>query len=213
MSNLKNLFYEIAASRKGVKPLFEPAHVLKTLLLLYEKEPIGRNVLSRMLGIGVASTRTLIKRLKEYDLVNVDYVGGCILTERGKRVIERIMSVVRRIENSTAIIEEDLRLAPYSWLAVLDNSIELVKKFGIVNIRDKLIGYGAKAALIVFVEEFAYIPPDKELNEKKYSTLRNIRSSLLLKFGDVAIISFANGLNVAEKALLNTLIDVVLDTC
>ncbi|MEM0026759.1 MAG: DUF4443 domain-containing protein [Ignisphaera sp.] len=209
--SVKSIFYDVASGRRGVKPLFEPAHVLKALLLLYEKEPMGRNLLSKMLGIGIASTRTLIKRLKEYDLINIDNVGGCLLTEKGKNIVTKVRKVIRKIENVSSIIAKDLKLGSYSWIAVIENGIELVNKYGIVAIRDRLVGYGARAALIIFVEDFTYIPPDKSLNESKYHTLKCLKEFLSLRIGDALIVSFSDDPLTAEKALLNTIIDIFLD--
>lgn len=209
--SIKSIFYGVASCRRDVKPLFEPAHALKALLLLYEKEPIGRNLLSKMLGIGVASTRTLIKRLKEYDLIFVDNVGGCLLTEKGRNIVTKIRGVVRKIEDISMIIAKDFMLGSHSWIAVIEDGVELAKKYGIIAIRDRLISYGAKAALIIFVEDSAYIPPDKSLNESRYHTLRFLKEFLSLKYGDASIVSFADDPLTAEKALLNTIIDMFLD--
>ena len=209
--SLNKLFFDISSSRRGVKPSFEPAHVLKALMLLYENEPIGRTKLSKLLGIGVTSTRTLIRRLKDYKLILIDDVGGCILTEKGREIISMINEVVAKVENVSTIIEDDLKLAQSSYASVIRNGVDIINKIGIVNVRDKVIYYGAKAALIIFAdEEHVYIPPDKTFNELKYRSLAKLKQFLHIAPGEAVVVAFADNAQIAEKALLNAIIELFL---
>jgi predicted transcriptional regulator len=209
---IKTLLHEIAASRKGIKPAFEPAHVIKALLILYEREPIGRNTLSKMLGLQVTSTRTLIRRMKEYELLLVDVVGGCYLTEGGKKIVEKILSVMPKIVEVTRILGEDIRLAKCAWACVVRQGAVLIQNIGVVNVRDKIIAHGSKAALIIFISNgHAYLPPERLFDETRYSNLKSLREFLAAENGDAIIISFSEDPARAEIALLNAVIDLFLD--
>jgi len=212
LTTLRALFYEIVASKKGVRPSFEPAHAVKLLLILYEREPIGRNTLSKMLSLSITSVRTLIRRMKEWELISVDTVGGCYLTNKGREVVSKILSIVPRICDISRIIGEDLRLAKYAWASVIKQGVALIEKIGIVNVRDSVVAHGSKASLIIFASnEHTYIPPDYSFNETKYSSLRRLKELLAPGNGDAIIVSFSEDPIRAEKALLNTIIDLFLD--
>jgi hypothetical protein len=213
VATLKALLQEIAASRKGVKPSFEAVHVIKTFLILYENEPMGRNTLSKMLGLSITSTRTLIRRMREWSLVNVDVIGGCYLTERGREVATKILNTVPKVCDVSKVLGEDLRLAGYAWASLIRHGVPLIEKIGIINVRDRVIAYGSKAALIVFISNGqAYIPPDYSLNEMKYGSLKRLREFLVASDKDAILVSFSEDVTKAERALLNVIIDLFLDS-
>ena len=212
MTDIRTLVYNVCSSKRGVKPLIEPAHVIKALLLLYEREPMGRTLLSKFLNLGPASVRTLIRRLKEYDLVRVDNVGGCLLTEKGREIARAILGIAPVIRNVSDAINDELKLAYYAWASLIKQGVKIIERLGVVNVRDRIILYGAKAALIVFInEKYAYIPPDTSLNELRYRSLRELKMLMQAYTGDAVIVSFSDNMNIAEKALLNTIADLFLD--
>lgn len=211
MITVSELLENIVAPRKGVKPSFEPYHVLKTLMILREKEPLGRHVLSKQLSLGISSTRTLMKRLRVHNLINVDPIGGCTLTPKGKSLIGSIVSVIKRIDNVSDIVEGVLKLAKYAYAALLNNYKNNILSIGISNARDILISCGAKAALIIFINEHhIYIPPDGKLNEKVYPVLTNIARYMEASYGDVILISYSDRDAIAESSLYNGLVHIVL---
>jgi len=205
------LLEDIVAPRKGVKPLFEPYHVLKALMILKDKEPIGRGILSKELSLGVSSTRTLMKRLKNYNLISIDPIGGCMLTAKGRLLISHITSIIKKISNVSHLINESIKLANYAYAALLSGYINNINSMGVTNVRDTLIHYGAKAAIIIFVNEnHVYMPPDKELNEKVYPVLVDIARYMEALYGDVILMSYSDNIAIAESSLYNGLIAIVL---
>jgi len=94
---------------------------------------------------------------------------------------------------------------------LLSGYINNINSIGVTNVRDTLIHYGAKAALIIFVnEDHIYMPPDKELNEKAYPVLVDIARYMEALYGDVILVSYSDNIAIAESSLYNGLIDIVL---
>lgn len=79
--------------KKGGLTAYTTYHILKSLSLMRER-PIGRPNLERNLGIGEASARTLLRRLRELGLVRKTS-NGHVLTEKGKKVIEKINNLIK----------------------------------------------------------------------------------------------------------------------
>jgi hypothetical protein len=78
---MEELIHETAP---GPSPSFSVVHVIKALELISER-PISRNRLSKELVLGEGATRTLIERLKSYDLITVNR-AGCVFSKKGKKL-------------------------------------------------------------------------------------------------------------------------------
>lgn len=210
--NLKDLLLMITSPRKGIKPSFELYHIIKLLLLLDLKEPMGRNLLSKELGLGVTSIRTLVKRLRRYGLIDVDVVGGCFLTKNGREIVSKIKKNISKIAEVSAIIDNDLRICNYAFAAILTKFRLRADGIGVANIRDIAIRNGAKAALVIFIKDSkAYLPPDKNINEERYKSLFKVKNFLVAGEDDVIIITFSDDRIIAEKALYNTVVEFIFD--
>jgi len=92
----------------GPNPSFSVLHLIKALELMAKKGPIGRGKLSEELTIGEGATRTLIKRLKDAELV-VATKPGCSLTKKGKRIWNRLQSI---FPQKVKLEKSELTLAP-----------------------------------------------------------------------------------------------------
>jgi len=208
--NLRELLSAIISPRKGIKPSFELYHVIKLFLLLDLKEPIGRNLLSKELGLGITSIRTLVKRLRQYRLIDVDIVGGCFLTEKGREIVSKIKKNINKIADVSTIIDNDLRICNYAFAAILTKFRLRAESIGIANIRDIAIRNGAKAALVIFIKNSkAYLPPDESINEERYKSLYRIKNFLDASEDDVIIVTFSDDRIIAEKALYNTIVEFI----
>ncbi|ADM28336.1 conserved hypothetical protein [Ignisphaera aggregans DSM 17230] len=208
--NLREVLSAITSPRKGVKPSFELYHVIKLFLLLDLKEPIGRNLLSKELGLGITSIRTLIKRLRQYRLIDVDIVGGCFLTEKGREIVSKIKKNINKIADVSTIIDNDLKICNYAFAALLTKFRLRAESIGIANIRDMAIRNGAKAALVIFIKNSkAYLPPDESINEERYKSLYRIKNFLDASEDDVIIVTFSDDRITAEKALYNTIVELI----
>ncbi len=210
--NLRELLTAIISPRRGIKPSFELYHVIKLLLLLDSKEPMGRNLLSKELGLGTASIRTLVKRLKQYRLIDVDIVGGCFLTEKGREIVSKIKKNTSKIVDVSTIIDSDLKICIYAFAAILTKFRFRAENIGVTNIRDIAIRNGAKAALVIFIKNSkAYLPPDENIDEERYKSLYRIRNFLDAKEDDVIIVTFSDDRTIAEKALYNTIAEFIFN--
>lgn len=209
--SLKKILSMVVTPAKGIKPLFEEYHVIKALLILYEKGPVGRRLLSRYLGLSMTSTRTLVKRLKVLRLVNVDPVGGCILTNYGYEVVGKILKVVTYSCDVTEILDRSLLLHKKAYAFLIKRGIELFKPYNITMIRDAIIRYGAIATVIIYVMNGrAFIPPCEEFNEDIYPSLRKLKDFLMAENHDVIVVIFADDMTIAEKSFFYALLELNL---
>ena len=81
----------------GPMPLFTQYHLLMALLLLREREPMGRKNLSESMELGEGSIRSLLKRLIREGLVTTERRGN-LLTPAGKELLERTGVIVVPID-------------------------------------------------------------------------------------------------------------------
>ncbi len=204
LSDIRRALRIACSSRRGVKPGYGYSKVLKFFLLLAEREPLGRHLLSRELGIGEASVRTLVKRLREGGFVEVDRVGGCVLTEAGKRALHQLLSVAPRMRDVNDLLK-DLALDRYAYAARLRAELR-----DVVKARDSLIRCGASAALILVVIENKLVIPPGGYGEDSYPELSYLKKVLGVESGELVIVSFAGSKRRAEEALLEWLARLLL---
>lgn len=133
-------------SRRG----YSVYHMIKLLDLLSIKGPLGRALISRELGIGEGSSRSLVKCLRASGLIDTDPVGGSYLTSKGYEVLSWWRSIVA----SSSCIRARLEPSPWDLLSVSclhgSRANEILVK-GILNIRDTIVRCGCLGALIMGV--------------------------------------------------------------
>jgi DNA-binding MarR family transcriptional regulator len=208
-STLKDVIIKVISPIKGVKPSFNEYHVLKALLVLYEKGPLGRQLLSRYLGLSTTSVRTLVNRLKKLNIIETDPVAGCILTVYGQSLVERIQKLVVFGKDASDILEKNLLLYNKAYSFLLRKGLELLKQFSVSYLRDTIIKYKAKAVIIAYVQDDkVYIPPYRDLNEDLFPSLKKIKNLLAAQNLDIIVIIFAEDEKTAEEAFLLTLLEL-----
>ncbi len=74
----------LSSEYKGPRAVFSEAHVLKAMLSIGAVGAVGRGKLGSLVGLGQGEVRTLIKRLKENDLIVIG-AKGCELSRKGER--------------------------------------------------------------------------------------------------------------------------------
>ncbi len=195
---------DVCRARRGIRPAFTPSHVFLALKELL-KGPIGRATLSKRLGLGEASTRTLISRLRELGLVEVDKVAGVILTNKGINLISKLISIVKTLGsiNTSSICE-----STYSEAAIIRGGAKYVEKIGILDVRDLLVKYGAKGGIILYYRDKRFFMPTPSGLE--LFTDRSIVDQLLSRAevldGDAIIIALCS----SSKGCLNSLINAII---
>ncbi|BFI74174.1 DUF4443 domain-containing protein [Sulfurisphaera ohwakuensis] len=182
---------KVTLPKKGNKPNFDEAHVLLALSIIEKEQPIGRHLLMKKLGLTEASTRTMIKRLKELGLITIDKVAGILITDLGKRILSNIRSKVT--------ISDEIELTSINWkseLIKIKNGRIILEKMGLLNLRDLVIKQGATRTLIAVINEEGRIelPPKtfdeseeiKKLKEELQSKVNNLEiNDLIIVFEPV----------------------------
>lgn len=79
----------LSSEYRGPRAVFSEVHVLKAMLALGETGTLGRGRLGSLVGLGQGEVRTLIKRLKENELIVIE-PGGCRLSKKGEREFVRL---------------------------------------------------------------------------------------------------------------------------
>jgi len=192
------------APRRGIKPIINEAHTVKTLILLYTKGPLGRQALSKILGIGESSVRTLIRRLKELGLVNVSKAGGAYLTNTGEAIVKRLLEkiVPPKVIDISGL--NYLKLSRKACAIVLRDYCK--EKPDVLHIRDSLIRYGAEAALIICVRKGKFIllsPQGNGIDETVIKELNELKNRLNIELHnyDLILVSYAESLEKCETSL------------
>ncbi|HID80398.1 MAG TPA: DUF4443 domain-containing protein [Ignisphaera sp.] len=204
-----NVFRKLVEARGHVKPMYSEYHVLKALLVIERREPIGRHALSRELRLGIASTRTLLRRLREVGIVGVDPVAGCFLTEYGREIVSSIRKMVKRIERVSQHIGQDLALDTEAYAALI--APQLVENYSVIELRDLFVRCGASAALVIRVRNgIAALLPDYVANEYSLKSLQIIRKALSADEGDYIVVTYASTEPQAEEALYKGLTTLLL---
>lgn len=132
---------KIAEPRRNIYPGFNKAHVLLTIKWISES-PRSRIFLEKNLGIGEASVKTLIKRLKEEGLVATSKHSGSTATTKGSYVASKLGSHIRiytSICNPTS--KDDL-------LTIIPNLSPPKKMLDVYVVRDYLVESGCNISLI-----------------------------------------------------------------
>lgn len=209
MVKLSGIIDYAVKPRRGVSPSFKPYHVLKALITLYSKGPLGRKALSKELKIGEASVRTLISRLREKELINVSLAGGAYLTEHGLNIMRNIMEKLIYLKPINIEKLNLLKLAQYAYIAIIREGCRV--RPSVIKLRDKLVRYGAEAAIIMCVRDGRLIlepARGEELSKNLSLELETVRRSIVnLQDNDLAIISYSNVPELCEQSLLMFIVD------
>ncbi|RLF11665.1 MAG: hypothetical protein DRJ68_03115 [Thermoprotei archaeon] len=180
----------------GPTPKFDVYHVLKTLMLLRDGV-IGRVNLSRLLGLGEGSTRTLISRLKSMGLLE-ESKRGCSLTDDGRRLASALADKI------PVIADVDVK-----GFGVKGRGVGvLVRGVGqgidVVKLRDEAVKAGAEALItLLYVDGRLSMPTvEDDVGSRWPSTAETIISTFKPSEGDAVLIGIAEIAQRAEKGAL-----------
>lgn len=136
---------KLIEAKQGNKPKFDEGHIIMALLQIKQMQPVGRIILMKNLGLTEASMKTMLKRLRELELIHTDPVGGNTLTEKGERLVSCI-------QNNSMIKESELKSLNWkSYMIVLHEGSKLLNNFSVLYLRDEMIRLGADKALICII--------------------------------------------------------------
>ncbi|AHC51664.1 hypothetical protein SUSAZ_06730 [Sulfolobus acidocaldarius SUSAZ] len=169
---------KVIEPKKGNRPNFDEAHVLIALDTINKHQPIGRQLLTRMLSLSEASIRTMIRRLRELEFVEVDRVAGIFITDKGKKLLEYL--------HKRTVILENVMIYSIQWKVngvVILNGMNILNKIGILDLRDNLIKLGASKILIAVKNDNQIELPPKTFDESE--EIKRLKTELVEKFSNI----------------------------
>jgi hypothetical protein len=137
---LESLRQVLAAEYRGPRAVFTQVDVLKALISIGESGTVGRGRLGTLTGLGQGEVRTLIKRLKDNQLIVIE-ANGCRLSKKGEKEYEKVRSL---LSWSSRVEAASLGLGGRCWAVVVRGAAGRVR-YGIEQ-RDEAIKAGANGA-------------------------------------------------------------------
>ncbi len=197
MSQINSLKKLVSSIRGGPAPHFEVVHAIMAIRIIGDHPGIGRKELSRRLGLGEGSVRTLLSKLKSNDLVTITK-EGCTLSANGIEIYNWLN------EKISPIYEVDLREIwehQFSVGIVVKNGERLVRR-GIEQ-RDVAIKFGAAGAMTLILKSGKLLMPEiTNLSDEFPEFASKLIDNFFLKEGDVLIIAGASNLYDASYGAL-----------
>ena len=145
----------VIEERGGVKPSYTLFHAIK-LLEEVRREPRGRPYLARALKLGEASTKTLIKRMREEGLVFATNRGHAI-SDDGRRVLDAVASSIAVFK---VPLSRDLGLqSPIALVARIPAPSSVTDA---LKLRDIVVKSGCEGGLVGAMHSIPGVPDEIE---------------------------------------------------
>jgi len=191
LSTIEKVTRKVAPGRA---PSFTEAHVVKALEIVGGGEGVGRIRLSKELGLGEGTTRTLVKHLKNEGIIKVSKYG-IMLSEHGKKMFSDLRS---KISEEIEVPPSPLTVGPFN-IAVLVRGMARKIKQGLEQ-RDTAIKAGALGATtLIFSRNKLTMPSSEEDIFKGIPSIHNILVSKLdPKENDIIIVGSGKNKASAE---------------
>lgn len=155
-----------------------------------------------MLGLGEGATRTIISKLKEFELVYT-FASGCKLTDRGLQFFEQM--------SDTITLFDPPRIVPVKGEMVgakIKGAAKMVEK-GLEE-RDVAVRAGAEGAIILVVSGDRILMPGlSDLSAEHPEQASLLRSMVKPSDGDVITITWSEKRAVATKACISVAISIL----
>lgn len=199
---LQSLRQVLDADYRGPRAVFTQVHVLKALVAIGRSGKLGRGRLGALTGLGQGEVRTLIKRLKDNELIVIE-TDGCRLSKKGEREYAKISSFLLW---SGPVSAKNLHLGEKCW-AVLAAGADKSVRYGIEQ-RDAAIRAGADGAFTSVFRSGRFTVPgegadcEKEGPNEPWVSLRKVGPHE----GDVVVVTGSNEESGAEDGALAALL-------
>ncbi|MGA8856379.1 MAG: DUF4443 domain-containing protein [Candidatus Bathyarchaeia archaeon] len=184
----------------GPAPAFTHVDVTQAILTIGDEGQIGRIELSRRLGIGEGTIRTIIKHLMQANIINIAK-GGCVLTKRGVQLYNSLRSKVSKV---SIIDAKQLALDKVSAAVLVRHVGHLVKR-GIEQ-RDAAIRSGATGACTLVFQGRQFLMPMSENEEWSLTSddplFQDLKKSFNPGEGDVIVLSSATDRVTADHGAM-----------
>lgn len=199
--------------RRGVRPAFTPYEIIKAITLIYSSvRGLGRPTLMKMLGLGEASTRTLLRRLLGSGLITSKGYGF-VITERGKHIAELINKYVLVIEHLPS--EEVCNNCTISGIVLREPLSSEIKGKPVLVVRDTLVREGARGALVIASEGInLYLPlPGGGRGRVPHKLGQVLRK--LMKDENIAVLSICEEMNTYScvRVAFNAVFQLLTERC
>lgn len=177
----------------GRFPSFTEAHVLMALEVVSSGRIIGRKRLSELLGLNEGVVRTLLKHLKDADLVEITR-KGITLDHEGTQLLATLSSIISVV---TDVPKSPLTVGPMNFAVLVRGAAHRIR--GGVEQRDAALKAGALGATtLVFDGERFTLPSMQEALPKAEEVYDLLLLKLKPRKGDVIIIGTASDSLSAE---------------
>ncbi len=188
----------LSSDYRGPRAVFSEVHVLRAILTLGENGSVGRGRLGTILGLGQGEVRTLIKRMKESDLISIR-PEGCKLSKRGEREFQMLKE---KVPWSSRVRASSLGIGDECAGVLVRGAAKRVKK-GLEQ-RDAAVRAGANGALTALFAGGRFTLPGEGTDCEKGGPrgLWTAVRSAGPKEGDAVIVVGADSKGAAELATL-----------
>ena len=178
----------------GPAPSFNEAHVVKALELIAEYGNVGRIRLSKELGLGEGTTRTLLKHLKNEGITQSSRSGRSF-SEDGKKLFSGLRS---KLSEGVEVASSPLTVGPFNIAVLVRDSAKAVGSG--MEQRDMAIKSGASGATtLIFSSNKLSLPTGEEnLSESMPKLHKKLITQFNPKENDVIIVGCAENRRLAE---------------
>ena len=206
MSKLLGILERAAAKlAPGRAPYFIEAHLVKALVTIDDEGTVGRGKLSKTLGLGEGTIRTLIRHLENEKLIKISK-AGIALTSLGKKLTVDLKS---RISKGIEVPRSSLTVGPFSVAILVKNAADAVR--GGVEQRDAAIKIGALGATTLIYRRGKLNMPlvEEDISRDQPTTYEVMTSKLKPQEDDVIIIGTANDKSTAELGAIAAVLETL----
>ncbi len=188
----------LSSDYKGPRAVFSEVHVLKAILAIGTAGAVGRGRLGSLVGLGQGEVRTLIKRMKEKDLILIE-PDGCKLSRKGEGEFQNLRE---KIPWSSSVEAKSLGIGDECAAVLVRGAGKNVRK-GIEQ-RDAAVRVGANGALTALFAKGRFTLPGEGTDCEKDgpSGLWSAARSAGPREGDVLIVVGADSDEAADLGTL-----------
>jgi predicted transcriptional regulator len=178
----------------GPAPAFNEAHVVKALELIDKYQTVGRIKLSKEMGLGEGTTRTLLKHLKN-EGVTQSSRSGISFSEEGKKLFSDLRSKLRE---GIDVPSSPLTVGAFNIAVLVRNAAQAIGSG--MEQRDAAIKSGALGATtLIFSKNKLELPQEEENLCESMPELHNkLVTQLNPKENDVIIVGSGENRDSAE---------------
>lgn len=132
---------------------FNMVHVFKALQLIKSRGHISRDLLSKELGLGEGSIRTLMRHLQINNMIKATN-AGTTMTQKGKALLLKLLSSIPTEMN---LPKCSIALGKFNYVVLLKQHSHAIKSG--VEQRDAAIKIGAKGATTLLFKQNKFVMP------------------------------------------------------